>query len=67
MSNTTHGSERTNAKLDNEKVTAMRELAAKGWSERKLAFKFGVSKSVVHRVLAGERWRAFERPVSGSV
>lgn len=52
-----HGSQSANAKLSEEQVKAIRQLAAKGLSERKLAARFAVSRSTITHIKKGIVWR----------
>lgn len=53
-----HGEDRSNAKLNDEKVMLMRRLHKKsGLSTRKLAKMFSIGKSVAWSVIAQSRWK----------
>lgn len=43
-------------KLTREMVQEMFKLRARGWPQRLLADRFGVSRTAVSRALSGERW-----------
>ncbi len=49
------------AKLDDGDVAAIRRLhATGGWSQRKLAERFGVSQSLIGHVVRGLAWKLYE-------
>ena len=48
-----HGS----AKLTTKKVIILRSLSKQGWSQRKIAKKFGVSQASVSKIVRGINWR----------
>lgn len=48
---------RTVSKLDPEKVRAILRLASEGRATSKIANDFGVSRSMIHRVLTGSAWQ----------
>lgn len=53
------GTAQTQAKLDDEKVARIRALwATGGWRQRDLAAEFGVSQSLVWRVIHWKNWKA---------
>lgn len=43
-------------KLTKEQIIKIRELAQSNWSQRKLAQLFGVSKTLIQKILSGEDW-----------
>jgi hypothetical protein len=45
------------AKLTQSQIDEMRILHSQGISERKLATKFGISKSQAHRIIARQSWK----------
>jgi hypothetical protein len=45
------------AKLDEPKVLAARRLRAAGWSERRLAERYGVTRAAMHYALTGATWK----------
>lgn len=51
------GARRRNAKLSLSRVAKLRQLSAAGWSQRRIARRFGVTQSIVWRVLSGRGWR----------
>lgn len=57
------GQDHPRAVLADVSADAMRDAyEAGGWTMRELADAWGVTKSTVHRVVAGERKRATPRP-----
>jgi len=55
------GSNHRSAKLDESKVLAIRTMAGEGKDKAEIARQFGVARSTVERVLAGQRWRSGAR------
>lgn len=51
------GSQVGNSKLTEDAVREMRVLATEGWSQRRLAARFGVSRRSVQFVQSGTRWK----------
>ena len=45
------------AKLKPQQVRSIRKLAAKGWSQDKIAQRFQVSQSSIHNILRGITYR----------
>lgn len=57
MANTNQGENRSNSKLTEDKVRKMRTLHKSfGLGKKRLAKMFGVSESVVYRVLKRQTW-----------
>lgn len=54
------GSDNPNSKLTEDKVREMKDLSRKGYTQRMLAERFDVSKSVVGRIIRGEKWKHVE-------
>lgn len=54
------GERRGGAKLTDNDVREMRRLAANGWSQPKLARKFGICSSLTHYILKRTRWAHVE-------
>ncbi len=53
-----HGSASPNALLDEQTVYEMREAHFDhGWSQRKLALRFGVADSTATQAILGYRWK----------
>jgi DNA-directed RNA polymerase specialized sigma24 family protein len=52
-----HGERHYGAKLTKDKVRAIREMVAGGWSHRTVAERFGVARSTVSNIMNGHRWR----------
>ena len=56
-SRTLHGGANGHARLTDEAVRTIRALAAEGWSQRRIARTFGVTKYPVQAILSGKTWR----------
>jgi hypothetical protein len=52
----TAGEKNGRAVLSQSEVTKIRQLNAEGWSERKLAKRFGVGRTTIQRIVKGETW-----------
>jgi hypothetical protein len=52
-----YGERNTEHRLTESEVHRIFDLAASGWSQRRIAEKFGVGQPQVGRILRGERWR----------
>ena len=50
------GEEHGNVKLTEDNVRRIFELRQQGWSQRRLAAEFGVSRSQISRILARKVW-----------
>lgn len=52
------GSKNGRAKLREEQIPEIRRLRAAGWSQQKIADRFGVNQTIISGVLRGVYWRA---------
>lgn len=46
-----------NHKLTEEQVLKIREMGKSGWSQRKLAILYNVSKTLIQKILSREDWK----------
>lgn len=51
------GTEVTSSKLNNQKVRNIRNLATKGWTRKRLAAKFNVTKENIGYILLRKTWK----------
>lgn len=56
-SNIPRGANRSNAKLNTEKVVEIRKLLADGLSDKTIALQFGVSRELIRDIRTGKRWK----------
>lgn len=54
---TTQARNREYVKLSETKVMRIKELRAKGWTQQKIADKFGCSQRLISMVLLGQAWK----------
>jgi hypothetical protein len=54
----------SNTKLTLEKAEEIRTLARQGWSQKRLAAKYGVAYSLIFRIIKGLSW---PQPIKGAV
>lgn len=52
-----YGERHANAKLTRADARQVRELSAEGWSDRKLAARFGVRKGTIFDIKSGRSWK----------
>jgi DNA-binding transcriptional regulator LsrR (DeoR family) len=57
MSRANSGEDHWAAKLNEEKVAQIRDLYNRGWTQVKLAEKFGVSRSLINKIVKWLIWR----------
>lgn len=50
------GSQRYNSKLREDQIPEIKRLTEQGKSRQWIAMKFGVHKSIIHRIVAGTGW-----------
>jgi len=59
-SDTARGSANGNSRLTEADIPRIRALAAEGWSQRRIAREFGVTRGPIQAILCGRAWRQME-------